>query len=154
MKTLFRAEVKNIGKLANCQVEPLTKVNEKFYAIGFESDLDGEYGITDLNGYYIECKRDTRSINFEDMIDKNGVKIWISLNKSGSGSSIFAGLEHSYPNDKYILKYCLGIPFAYKVNSTQASRPFNMLDGCGWEAVNAPSYPTFEVTGIYEGKVT
>ena len=90
MQVLFRAEVKNIGKLANCQVEPLTKINEKYYAIGFESDLDGEYGITDLDGYYIECKRETRSINISDMIDSEGTKIFASLSEDGRGGDRFS----------------------------------------------------------------
>lgn len=146
MKTLFRAEVKNIGRLANCQVEPLTKVNEKFYAIGFESDLDGEYGITDLNGYYIECKRDTRSINFEDMLDKNCKKIFASLSEDGVGGDLVnnkqseGGIMDPSEAESCIVKFRNGQVNPYFISSKYDNQKTYMIS------------EHLEVTGIYKGE--
>lgn len=59
------------------------------YQIGFESDLDGEYGITDLDGYYWECEKNTRAIHLKGMFDKNGQKLFASLDmKTKKGGDI------------------------------------------------------------------
>ena len=86
MKVLFRAEVDNIEE---CHIKLLSKINNKFYAIGFEIDLDGEYGITTESGHYFKCKKNTRSIHFEDMLDSETNPIFASFSESrGKGGDI------------------------------------------------------------------
>ena len=85
MQVLFRAEVVGIQNMSNNQAELLTEIDGRYYAIGFYSLLDDEHGITDLNSYYWKVKGNTKSINFENMIDKNGKKIFASLSEDGIG---------------------------------------------------------------------
>lgn len=75
MKVLFRAKDKNINN----------------YVIGYEyyNHIEDEYYITHYasgNNYKID--RSTRSINFEDMLDSQGNKIFASLQEDGKGGDI------------------------------------------------------------------
>lgn len=89
MEVLFRAEVKNIGKVAESRIKNLIKIDGKFYCIGFESLLDGQYVIIDKDGNdCFECKYDTRAIHFENMIDLDKNKIFASLSEDGKGGDI------------------------------------------------------------------
>jgi len=49
------------------------------YHIGFARDLYGEYGILDLDGDYWECEKSTKAIHLKGMVDKNGQKLFASL---------------------------------------------------------------------------
>ena len=70
---------------------------------------------------WVECEQDTRSINFEDMLDKNGVKIFASLSEDGEGGDYYED-ENGF---NYIAKY--------------QQRAFRY------------SHAGIEVTGIYKG---
>lgn len=50
-------------------------------------DIKFELGLMYLriNGKWKECDKDTRSINFEDMLDNQGNKIFASLREDGKG---------------------------------------------------------------------
>ncbi len=100
MKVLFRAEVKDINsKLTNAAIENLTKIGGKFYAIGSEIDLKNEYGIIDENEDFFECKKETRSINFEDMKDSEDNPIFASLSEDGKGGDIIDSEEYPFTSD-------------------------------------------------------
>lgn len=53
-------------------------------------DIIFELGLMYLrvNEKWRECKKDTRSINFPDMIDSKGNKIFASLNPNGNGADL------------------------------------------------------------------
>lgn len=83
MQVLFRAEVINLDMLQNNSIKKLTKINERFYAIGHEcfGDIEDnqDYYIKQLDGSVFWCNYNTRSINFENMIDKQKNKIFASM---------------------------------------------------------------------------
>lgn len=75
MKVLFRAKEKNLDN----------------YVTGYEyyNHIEDEYYITHYttgNNYKID--RNTRSINFEDMIDSQGNKIFASLQEDGKDGDL------------------------------------------------------------------
>ena len=46
-----------------------------------------------VKGKWRECDETTRSLNFEDMLDRQGNKIFASLNKTGKGGDILKILQ-------------------------------------------------------------
>ena len=72
MKILFRAKEKNTDN----------------YIIGYEyyNHIEDEYYITHyISGNNYKVDKSTRSINFEDMVDSQGNKIFASLSENGKG---------------------------------------------------------------------
>ena len=65
-----------------------------------------------INGKWKECDKDTRSINFEDMLDSQGNKIFASLSEDGKGGDIvkheqvLGGILKSSGPKECIIKYC------------------------------------------------
>lgn len=101
MKVLFRAEVEDIGKLAESQIKLLNEIDGKFYAIGFASDLDGEFGITDEKGYYWACNQETKAIHFEDMLDSENNPIFASLDsETGKGGDIIDSNRYPFTDNE------------------------------------------------------
>ena len=45
-------------------------------------------------GKWLECEQDTRSINFRDMIDSEGTKIFASLSEDGKGGDRITPYNH------------------------------------------------------------
>ena len=45
---------------------------------------------------WVECDESTRSINFEDMIDVKGNKIFASLGEDGKGGDVLFDMEYEY----------------------------------------------------------
>ena len=93
MKVLFRAEMVpqvNSGIFESCKIP----IDNRTYLIGTESyDEHGIYYITswstkDKKFHTVECKEKTRSINFEDMIDSEGTKIFASISEDGIGGDV------------------------------------------------------------------
>lgn len=83
MKVLFRAKDKNTDN----------------YVIGYEyyNHIEDEYYITHYatgNNYKID--RSTRSINFEDMLDSQGNKVFASLQEDGKGGDILFNMEYEF----------------------------------------------------------
>lgn len=75
MQVLFRAKEKKTDK----------------YVIGYEfyNHIEDEYYIThQLTGNNYKVDKTTRSINFEDMIDSQGNKLFASLSEDGKGGDI------------------------------------------------------------------
>lgn len=75
MKILFRAKEKNTDN----------------YIIGYEyyNHIEDEYYITHyITGNNYKVDKSTRSINFDDMLDSNGNKIFASLHPKGKGGDI------------------------------------------------------------------
>jgi len=103
MKVLFRAQVANIGSLAEKFIKKLIESDGRFYCIGFESLLNGEYIIIDEDGNCFECIYDTRAIHFENMIDLDKNKIFASLSEDGKGGDVVT--HPDYEDNKYILIY-------------------------------------------------
>ena len=89
MKVLFRAEVDLESFMAGGYIGSLLDINGKRYAVGA---LTYNGRIEDLHGTY-PIKNDTLSINFSNMIDSEGNKIFASLSEDGKGGDIVE-LEH------------------------------------------------------------
>lgn len=93
MKVLFRA--KTLNQNFKEEKEGLKKIGNTWYAIGKEQPCDHDRFeniklcaiITENNEPYL-CDYDTRSINFEDMIESEGSKIFASLSEDGRGGDI------------------------------------------------------------------
>ena len=109
MKVLFRAQVVNIGSLAEKFIKKLMEIDGRFYCIGFESLLDGEYTIIDQDGNCFECIYDTRAIHFENMIDSNNNPIFASLSEDGKGGDIMKDDEYygiaKYKDSRFVVEY-------------------------------------------------
>jgi len=103
MKTLFRAE--SIFQEFEIETEYIKKINGKWNIIGFEmfNEKNNRYYISTYDDLVpVECKKDTRSINFEDMLDSEGNKIFASLSEDGKGGDIF---ESAYTKSVCVYKY-------------------------------------------------
>lgn len=86
MKILFRAEA--IFQGFDKESDELKKIDGIWYAIGYEmlNNSNNKYyisGADDLTP--IQAKYETRAINFENILDSNKDKIFISLSEDGTG---------------------------------------------------------------------
>ena len=99
MKVLFRAEVDLESFMAGGYIGSLLDINGKRYAVGA---LTYNGRIEDLHGTY-PIKNDTLSINFSNMLDSEGNKIFASLSEDGKGGDIV-----EYNTKKEVVKYSLG----------------------------------------------
>lgn len=104
MEVLFRAEVIGIGSMAESRIKKLTQIGNRFYCIGFESLLDGQYVIVDKDENCFECKYDTRAIHFEDMLDSQGNKIFASLNVKGGSLLEYEGTIYEVMYLNYLIQ--------------------------------------------------
>lgn len=118
MKILFRAKEKNTDN----------------YIIGYEyyNHIEDEYYITHyITGNNYKVDKSTRSINFDDMLDSNGNKIFASLQEDGKGGDIMLReyenwYGNNYPKKIYIEKEELityfddGLKFIEKINKKQS----------------------------------
>ena len=89
MEILFRAEVDNTQLLTIEDTKLLEYIDGEYYAIGY---LNSENKIEIKNDKYIyafKIKERTKSINFPDMLDSQGNKIFASLSASGKGGDLY-----------------------------------------------------------------
>lgn len=96
MKILFRAKEKNTDN----------------YIIGYEyyNHIEDEYYITHyITGNNYKVDKSTRSINFDDMLDSNGNKIFASLQEDGKGGDIMQDDEYigiaKYIDCQFVVEY-------------------------------------------------
>ena len=105
MKVLFRAEVDLESFMAGGYIGSLLDINGKRYAVGA---LTYNGRIEDLHGTY-PIKNDTLSINFSNMIDNQGNKIFTSLSEDGKGGDIMKDDEYygiaKYKDSSFVVEY-------------------------------------------------
>ena len=105
MKVLFRAEVDLESFMAGGYIGSLLDINGKRYAIGA---LTYNGRIEDLHGTY-PIKNDTLSINFSNMLDNQGNKIFASLSEDGKGGDIMKDDEYygiaKYKDSRFVVEY-------------------------------------------------
>ena len=96
MKILFRAKEKNTDN----------------YIIGYEyyNHIEDEYYITHyITGNNYKVDKSTRSINFDDMLDSNGNKLFASLQEDGKGGDIMQDDEYigiaKYIDCQFVVEY-------------------------------------------------
>ena len=77
--------------------------DEYFISEDIKFELDLMY--LRINGKWRECDKLTRSINFEDMLDNQGNKIFASLQKDGKGGDICYVEDVSYGKLEGVAKY-------------------------------------------------
>lgn len=103
MQVLFRAEVDLESFMAGGYIGSLLDVNGKRYAVGA---LTYNGSIEDLHGTY-PVKKDTLSINLEDMVDSEGNKIFASLSIDGKGGDVCEFSHHKetafYTNNRFFI---------------------------------------------------
>lgn len=62
-----------------------------------------------VNGIWRECEESTRSMNFDDMLDSQGNKIFASLSASGKGGDIMKDDEYygiaKYKDIRFVVEY-------------------------------------------------
>ena len=78
-----------------------------------------------INGKWKECDKDTRSINFEDMLDSQGNKIFASLNEDGKGGDIVKIRDSDF---KYVYKYIKG---KFMLDSLDLMNPYLLFEKIG-----------------------
>ena len=96
MKILFRAKEKNTDN----------------YIIGYEyyNHIEDEYYITHyITGNNYKVDKSTRSINFDDMLDSNGNKLFASLQEDRKGGDIMQDDEYigiaKYIDCQFVVEY-------------------------------------------------
>ena len=121
MQVLFRAKEKNSNN----------------YVIGYEyyNHVEDEYYITHyVSGSNYKVDRTTRSINFPDMRDTKGNKIFASLQEDGKGGDILFDMEYEYTLSFDGLKF--------KLQGLFSQSEYNEFDS--WE--------NFDIIGVEEWK--
>ena len=121
MQVLFRAKEKNSNN----------------YVIGYEyyNHVENEYYITHyVSGSNYKVDRTTRSINFPDMRDTKGNKIFASLQEDGKGGDILFDMEYEYTLSFDGLKF--------KLQGLFSQSEYNEFDS--WE--------NFDIIGVEEWK--
>ena len=105
---------------------------EGYVVISGENDID--YYICPFLGYQEQIDPNTLAIHFPNMIDKNGKKIFASLNEDGVGGDkfMFDGKEYIYRFGEYGLETIVDIEWI--------DRPM------------AFNYHLVEVIGIHKGE--
>ena len=99
-----------------------------------------------------EIDPETLAIHFSDMLDKNGERIFASLNESGVGGSIITASRYPFVNEgihnynAVVMMIYNSVQYVYRQISDNVRGASDGINNNFDE-----DYSDFEVTGIYEG---
>ena len=147
---IYRAKRKDNGEWAEVYLTELWADlgDERRFAIDQCETFDNnEYSLN-----VFEILPETLAIHFPDMLDKNGKRIFASLNESGIGGSIITASRYPFVNegihnyDAVVVMIYNSVQYVYRQISDNVRGASDGINNHFDE-----DYSDFEVTGIYKG---
>lgn len=130
MEVLFRAEMLSSNYPKN-ENECFKFIDNNWYVIGKDNtienfELDGIELCSIVNKYGAWIgKKDTKAINFENILDSQGNKIFVSLSKNGKGGDV---AEYTNRGGKHIGVYMFSQRFTFGIHLELENKTYITVD--------------------------